>query len=389
MGAKRRQVWAARSAKMPRIAGLGRWDSMSQVDQDRVIVIAEAGVNHNGSLALALRLVDEAAATGADFVKFQTFRAEALVTAHAPKADYQNRNAPELTSQLEMLKALELDREAHRALIDRCAERGIGFLSTPFDPDSVRLLTEDLKLGMVKVSSGDLTNAPLLLQLARSGVDLVVSTGMATLAEVELALGVLAFGYLDDSDPDLQKFGAAFASAAGRSVLKEKVVLLHCTSDYPAKLADVNLRAMDTLRERFDLRVGYSDHTDGIAIAIAAVARGAVAIEKHLTLDRTLPGPDHAASLEPGDFRSMVSAIRSTSEALGSPIKAPAASEMSTRRVARKAIVAARAIPAGELLSVENLTIKRAGGGLEPIEFWNLVGQPAERAYAADEVIEP
>ena len=362
---------------------------MPQVDQDHVIVIAEAGVNHNGSLELALRLVDEAAATGADFVKFQTFRAEALVTASAPKADYQNRNAPESTSQLEMLRALELDRAAHLALMARCSTCGIGFLSTPFDPESARLLTDDLKLKLVKVSSGDLTNAPLLLQLARSGVDLVVSTGMATLAEVEQALGVLAFGYLGDRDPDPEDFKAAFASAGGRAALSQRVTLLHCTSDYPAKLADINLRAMDTLRERFGLKVGYSDHTDGIAISIAAAARGATAIEKHLTLDRSLPGPDHAASLEPRDFKAMVVAIRATSQALGSPVKAPTENEMSTKRVARKAIVAARAIPAGELLSVDNLTIKRAGGGIEPIEFWTLIGQRAERAYAPDEVIEP
>ena len=368
---------------------MDRWDSMPQVEQDRVIVIAEAGVNHNGSLELALRLVDEAAATGADFVKFQTFRAEALVTTSAPKADYQQRNAPESKSQLEMLTALELDRAAHRTLMARCAERGIGFLSTPFDPDSVRLLTDDLKLDLVKVSSGDLTNAPLLLQLSRSGVDLVVSTGMATLDEVEQALGVLAFGYLGKNDPDPDKFKAAFASREGHAKLVAKVTLLHCTSDYPAKLADINLRAMDTLGQRFGLKVGYSDHTDGIAVSIAAAARGATAIEKHLTLDRSLPGPDHAASLEPHDFRAMVAAIRAASQALGSSVKAPTEAEMSTRRVARKAVVAARAIPAGEAFSLENITIKRAGGGIEPIELWGLVGQRAARAYAPDEAIEP
>ena len=362
---------------------------MPQVEKDHVTVIAEAGVNHNGSIDLASRLVDAAAAAGADFVKFQTFKAEALVTAAAPKAEYQNRNAPESKSQLEMLKGLELDRAAHLALMERCRDRGIGFLSTPFDPESARLLTDDLKLKLVKVSSGDLTNAPLLLQLAGSGVDLIVSTGMATMDEVEQALSVLAFGYVGKGVPRYPQFKAALESESGQHHLQQKVTLLHCTSDYPAKLPDINLRAMDALSARFGVKVGYSDHTAGIAISIAAAARGATTIEKHLTLDRALPGPDHAASLEPGDFKALVQAIRDVQQSLGSAVKAPTAAEMSTRRVARKAIVAARPITAGETLSLENLAIKRAGEGMEPIQLWALIGRTASRAYAIDEVIEP
>ena len=355
---------------------------------DRVIVIAEAGVNHNGSPETALRLVDAAAETGADLVKFQTFKAEALVTAAAPKADYQNRNAPESKSQFEMLKALELDRAAHEALIARCKERGIGFLSTPFDPESVDLLTGTLGLKLVKVSSGDLTNAPLLLQLARSGADLIVSTGMATLDEVEDALSVLAFAYTETGAPSAGGFKRAYANQAARATLAKKITLLHCTSDYPAKLADINLRAMDTLAERFGIPVGYSDHTVGIAVSIAAAARGAKVIEKHFTLDRGLPGPDHKASLEPREFKDMVDAVRAVSQSLGVAAKAPTAAELSTRKVARKAIVAARPILSGEAFSLENLTVKRAGDGIAPIRLWEMVGRTAQRAYAIDEAIE-
>src|SRR4051812_11513063 len=313
---------------------------------------------------MALRLVDAAAETGADLVKFQTFKAEALVTAKAPKADYQHRNAPESKSQFEMLKSLELDRAAHEALIGRCKQKGIGFLSTPFDPESVDLLTRTLRLTLVKVSSGDLTNAPLLLQLARSGADLIVSTGMATLDEVEDALGVLAFGYTEPGVPSAAAFKRAYAGKAAQDMLAKKITLLHCTSDYPAKLDDINLRAMDTLAERFGIPVGYSDHTVGIAVSIAAAARGATVIEKHFTLDRTLAGPDHKASIEPGELTEMVAGIRAVSRALGAAAKAPTNAELSTRKVARKAIVAARPISSGEAFSVDNLAVKRAGEGI-------------------------
>lgn len=365
-----------------------RGASEGDLASDRVIVIAEAGVNHNGSPEMALRLVDAAAETGADLVKFQTFKAEALVTMSAPKADYQNRNAPESKSQFEMLKALELDRAAHEALIARCKEKGIGFLSTPFDPDSVDLLTRTLGLTLVKVSSGDLTNAPLLLQLARSGADLIVSTGMATLDEVADALSVLAFGYSEKGEPSAEGFRRAFADPAARATLARKITLLHCTSDYPAKLDDINLRAMDTLAERFGIPVGYSDHSVGIAVSIAAAARGARVIEKHFTLDRTLPGPDHKASIETLEFKQMVDAIRAVSRSLGEAAKAPTTAELSTRKVARKAIVAARPISSGEAFSLDNLTVKRAGDGIAPIRLWEVVGRKASRAYAADEAIE-
>lgn len=356
---------------------------------DQVEIICEAGVNHNGSLARALDLVDAAAAAGADVIKFQSYRTDAIVTRAAPKAAYQDRNVPEAESQRDLLLALELSADAHAQLFARAAQRGIAFLSTPFDHESLHLLTRGLKLPRIKVSSGDLTNAPLLLDMAREGVDVILSTGMATIAEIEEALSVLAFGYLGGGKPGRDAFRAAYQDASGREALKQRVTILHCTSDYPARIADVNLRAMDTLAETFGLRTGYSDHTTGIEVAIAAAARGAVVIEKHMTLDTNLPGPDHKASLEPDEFAAMVKGVRAASLSLGSREKKPTEAELSTRRVARKSIVAARPIAAGEAFSLENLTTKRAGEGPAPIGLWELVGRPAGRGYHQDEAIEP
>ncbi|HEX9448064.1 MAG TPA: N-acetylneuraminate synthase [Dongiaceae bacterium] len=360
--------------------------------RSKALIICEAGVNHNGSEDLALQLIDAAADAGADIVKFQTFRAAQMVSAAAPKAAYQDRNAPEAASQLELLQKLELPIAAYPALLARCAKRGIEFLSTPFDLDSLRFLVGELGLARIKVSSGDVTNAPLLLEMARSGADIIVSTGMCSLGEIEDTLGVLAFGYLDDAktgagQPNRHSFAAAYRSDAGRSLLAAKVTLLHCTSDYPAQPADVNLRAMDTLSQAFGLATGYSDHTLGLSISLAAIARGACVIEKHMTLDRDLSGPDHKASLEPRDFAELVRSIRAIEAALGSTLKAPTEAELSTRQVARKSIVAARPIAAGERFTTDNLTTKRVGGGISPIEFWDLIGAVAPRDFAPDEAV--
>lgn len=353
-----------------------------------VVVIAEAGVNHNGRLDLALDLVDAAADAGADMVKFQTFRADQLVTAAAAKADYQLRNAGGSNSQLDMLKALELDDEAHRQILARCHARNISFLSTPFDTGSVALLVEGLGLNRLKIGSGDLTNAPILLDIARRGCQLILSTGMATIDEIEEALGVLAFGYCGHSEPSRAAFRDAFASVEGRKALDQNVTLLHCTSDYPANPVEINLRAMDSLSEAFGLPVGFSDHSDGIAIAIAATARGAVMIEKHMTLDRTLPGPDHLASIEPKEFAEMVSGIRMVETALGDGVKRPMPSEMKTIVVARKSLVARDRIRAGEKFSTANLGVKRPGMGLAPILYWDLIDKVATRDYSPDEQID-
>lgn len=357
---------------------------------ERVLVIAEAGVNHNGSLAMALDLVDAAAEAGADIVKFQTFQADRLASRAAPKAEYQERTTGGGESQLDMLRRLELSPAMHDALIVRCAERGIRFLSTPFDFGSLDLLVSRYDMPVIKLGSGELTNAPLLLAAARTGRGVILSTGMSTLAEVEQALGVLAFGYCQDGPaPSRAAFEAAYGDPECRAILGARVTLLHCTTEYPAPFAEVNLRAMDTLRAAFGLPVGYSDHTVGTAIPIAAVARGATVIEKHFTLDRTLPGPDHKASLEPAELATMVTAIRQVEAALGDGIKMPAASERKNMVVARKSLVAARAIAVGELLDDTAVAVMRPGNGRAPIALWDTLGSVAKRDYAEGECFEP
>lgn len=353
-------------------------------------IIAEAGVNHNGSMELALALVDAAAEAGADAVKFQTFQASRLVSRTARKAAYQVATTGADDSQFAMLERLELDRDAHATLIAHCRARGIQFLSTPFDVESVALLAGEFDLPRLKVPSGEITNAPLLLAMARTGKPIIVSTGMCTLGEIEDALGVLAFGYTaaPDAPPSLAAFRVAFASDAGWRALVERVVVLHCTTEYPAPLDEVNLRAMRVIGEAFGLPVGYSDHTEGIAIPVAAAALGAVLIEKHFTLDRSLPGPDHRASLEPAELTAMVRGIRDVARALGTARKFPTPSESANIGAARKSLVAAGAIRRGELFTAENLTFKRPGTGLSPGAYWEQLGRPAARDYALDELIE-
>lgn len=354
---------------------------------NHVFVIAEAGVNHNGELEGALALVDAAAAAGADAVKFQTFRASALVTASAPKAAYQAAQTGTGENQFEMLRRLELDKASHRALMARCAERGVMFLSTPFDGDSLYFLATDLQLPILKIGSGDLTNAPLLLQAARTGLPIILSTGMSGLEDVEVALGVLAFGY---GESEATPNAAAFEQALPRHrpLLGSRVVLLHCTTEYPAPLDDTNLRAIARLAEHFGLPVGFSDHTAGINAAIAAVACGARVVEKHFTLDRHLPGPDHKASLEPHELTTMIRGIREVEIALGDGNKQLRPSEAGNRPVARRSIVAARPIPAGTRLETYHLCLKRPGTGLAPIRFWDLLGRTSNRDYAQDEQID-
>ncbi len=354
-------------------------------------IIAEAGVNHNGSRELALELVDVAARAGVDTVKFQTFRAENLVTSSAPRADYQAANTGEAGSQYAMLKALELTRDDFEAIRGRCRQRGIEFLSTPFDLESLSYLTRDLAQTRLKISSGDLTNAPLLLAAARSAGQVILSTGMSNLEEIEQALMVLAFGFSQPEDPapGQAAFRKAYESDAGQEALKRSVALLHCTTEYPAPFTDINLRAMDTLRERFGLRTGYSDHSIGISVPIAAAARGAAIIEKHFTLSRAMPGPDHKASLEPEELRRMVTAIREVEQALGNPGKTPVAAERKNMGVARKSLVAARSIRKGEAFTAVNLAVKRPGTGIAPWRYWEWIGRTAGRDYAPDELIEP
>lgn len=356
---------------------------------DEVFIIAEAGVNHNGSLEMALRLVDVAADAGADAVKFQTFKAEHIATVKAQKAAYQVANTHDAGTQLAMLKRLELDAAGHRQLLARCRERGIRFMSTAFDAQSLAFLST-LDMPAIKVPSGDITCAPLLLQAARLRKPMIVSTGMCTLADVEQALGVIAFGLLSEREPSGRgDFEAAYASAQGRAALEQYVTLLHCVTEYPAPPEAVNLRAMDTMRAAFGLPVGYSDHTEGIEVSLAAVARGAKVLEKHFTLDRTLPGPDHAASLEPTELASLVRGVRVIERALGSSIKSPAPAEVPNRGVARRSVVAARRISKGEPISLDALACKRPGSGISPMDLWSLDGRLATRDYTEDDLIEP
>jgi N-acetylneuraminate synthase len=353
-----------------------------------VTIIAEAGVNHNGSLRRAMELVDVAAEAGADMVKFQTFRADKLASRSVATAAYQLRNTGDAAFQHEMLQKLELSVAEHEALIERCRARGIRFLSTPFDPDSLSLLAGTFHLPVIKLGSGELTNGPLLLQAARTGLQLIVSTGMGTLAEVRDALCVLAFGYAGAGKPNRSGLDAAFASDAGQRSLRDKVSLLHCTTEYPTPFSDVNLLAMDTLRDEFGLVVGFSDHTVGISVALAAAARGASIIEKHFTLDRNLPGPDHKASIEPEDLRAMVQGIRQVQQALGDGRKAPQDSERANIAIARKVLVAARDVPAGAVICAEDISILRAGAGRSPMAYWDLAGSVARRDYSAGDKFE-
>lgn len=326
-------------------------------------VIAEAGVNHNGDFALACRLVDAAADAGADAVKFQTFSAEQVIAESAPKAQYQLQTTSTAESQLDMARRLELKPEAFHALADRCRQRGIMFLSTPFDEGSVFVL-RDCGVPAYKIPSGELTNVPLVVTIARQGLPLIISTGMANLDEVQACLAVV------------------------HECGNDQIALLHCVSNYPANPADVNLRAMATLRETFGVPVGYSDHTLGIDVAGAAVALGASILEKHFTLDRSLLGPDHRMSLDPQELRAMVSAIRTIEAALGNGIKRPAASEADVRAVARRSIVARRGLPAGMKLSTADLALKRPGTGLPASALPQIVGRTTRRALARDELLD-
>lgn len=329
------------------------------------LIIAEAGVNHNGDLEIARKLIDVAAASGADMVKFQTFSADRLVTASARKAEYQLLATNAVESQQDMIRKLELTPEMHVALIAHCKMRGIEFFSSGFDIESVDLLMS-LGLDRFKIPSGEITNLPYLRHVGRTGKPVILSTGMANLGEIEAALQTL--------------------EQAGTP--RGRITVLHCNTEYPTPMSDVNLRAMIAIRDAFGIAVGYSDHTSGAEVSIAAVALGATIIEKHFTLDRNMPGPDHKASLEPDELKAMIKAIRNVEQALGDGIKRPSASEAKNMQVARKSIVAARAIRAGELYSKENIAIKRPGTGLSPMQWDGVLGRKASRDFATDELIE-
>ncbi|MCS6761544.1 MAG: N-acetylneuraminate synthase [Candidatus Devosia symbiotica] len=354
----------------------------------KTLIIAEAGVNHDGSIEKARELIEGAAVAGADMVKFQTFSANALATAAAPKATYQQRSTDIGESQLAMLKRLELPLEQHAGLKAFAEERGVTFLSTPFDSQSAQFLI-NLGLTTLKIGSGDMTNAPLLLEIARSGVKLILSTGMARLAEIEDALGVLAFGYSGlEEMPSRRAFAESWADPACYATMRGKVQMLHCTTEYPCPPEDANLSIMATLRSAFGLPVGFSDHCEGPAVSVAAVALGATVIEKHITLDRAALGPDHAASMEPDSFGEMVRQIRTVERALGDGRKVPRPSETPNIAVARKSLVASNDLAAGAIVQHSDVTCKRPGGGRAPIELWDVVGTTLQRPLLAGEAFD-
>ncbi len=329
------------------------------------LIIAEAGVNHNGSIDRAKKLIDVAYEAGADYVKFQTFRAESVVTQIAEKADYQKNFTEKTESHFNMLKKLELDQTAHEDLIQHCEKQGISFLSTAFDHDSIDLLAE-MKIPLYKIPSGEITNLPYLKHIGRMGKPIVMSTGLAMLEEVRAALLVLI--------------------EAGAE--KNRITILHCNTEYPTPMEDVNLLAMLSMGDEMGVAVGYSDHTLGIEVPIAAAALGATIIEKHFTLDRTLPGPDHCASLEPDELKAMVQAIRNIDKAMGDGVKKPSPSEQKNILIARRSIVAKKPIKKGERFTEDNLTVKRPGSGITPMMWEAYMGKSADREYQMDELIQ-
>lgn len=353
------------------------------------LIIAEAGVNHNGDAKLARDLVAAAHKAGANIVKFQTFKAKKLVTDKATQANYQKKNMGKEESQLAMLQRLELSYELHHELVSYCSELGIEFLSTAFDDESLDFLVNDLGLKRLKLPSGEITNAPLALKHAQTGCDLIVSTGMATMAEIESVLGVIAYGYLNPNAKAATQtdFETAYASENGQRVLREKVTVLHCTTEYPAPMEEINLNAMNTIASTFGLKIGYSDHSSGITIPIAAVAKGATVLEKHFTLDRNLKGPDHKASLEPQELADMVSAIRDVEKALGDGVKRPTVSEIKNKAIARKSLVAVQHIKKGQMIKAEDIAVKRPGGGRSPYDYWQVIGQESRHDYEPGELL--
>lgn len=330
---------------------------------NKVLIIAEAGVNHNGDINLAKKLIDVAANTGVDYIKFQTFKAENLVSKSAKKAKYQEEATGTNESQYDMLKKLELTSENHDILIDYCNKKGVKFLSTAFDFESIEFLKD--KLDFYKIPSGEITNLPYLKKVANLNLPVVMSTGMANLEEIKQALDVLL----------------------NEGIIKENITILHCNTEYPTPMEDVNLLAMKTIEKELGVKVGYSDHTLGIEIPIAAVALGAKVIEKHFTLDKTMEGPDHKASLEPVELKNMVEAIRNIEKAMGDGIKKPSSSEEKNIKIARKSIVAKKEIKKGEIFTEDNITVKRPGDGISPMEWYNVLGGKSEKNYQIDDLI--
>ncbi len=355
----------------------------------RVYIIAEAGVNHNGSLDLAYRLIDKACESGVDAVKFQTFIAEKGLIEDAQKADYQLDTTDKNESQLEMIKKLELSFEDFKALKTYCDQKNIDFMSTGCDLESLDFLIDELGVQLLKISSGEIVNAPLLLKAAQSKKQIILSTGMSTIEDIETALAILEYGYTySNKTPNSLEEVLNEFSGVVRPFVKKNVVLLHCTTEYPAPINELNLRVIPQLEEKFNMRVGYSDHSEGITASIIAVALGATVVEKHFTLDKNMDGPDHKASLEPEELKNLANAIRLTETMLGSGKKHITESEQRNVSIARKSLVAECEIVKGELISPAKVSIKRPGTGLTPLKYWDITGRKATKSYKRNEFIQ-
>lgn len=353
----------------------------------KTFVIAEAGVNHNGSVEIAKKLIDEAKIAQVDAIKFQSFTGKNIIRKGTQKADYQKEQTGNNEDQLAMVSKLELSEESHLEIFNYAKERGIEVISTPFDLESVDLL-EKLQVNRYKIPSGEITNPLLLYKVASTGKPVILSTGMATIGEIENALAILAYGLGGKKEPSLQKCLEFYGTKEAQSLLRDNVTVLHCTTQYPAPIDEVNLNVIGSLQKAFNLNIGYSDHTEGIGVSLAAVALGGVMIEKHFTLDRNMDGPDHAASIEPSDLQALVKEIRRVEGCLGDSQKLPTSSEIKNIPIVRRSIVAKLEIKKGETLTLENLTLKRPGTGRNPMDVWDLIGSKATRDYQEDDFVE-
>lgn len=352
-------------------------------------IIAEAGVNHNGSFEMACKLVDIAKAAGADAVKFQTFNTDLLVTKKAPQAAYQSENMGKSISQYEMLKKLELSFQEFHNLSVYCHAQNIEFLSTPFDTKSVDFLVDNIHIKTIKIPSGELTNSPFIHYISTKRLPIILSTGMATIKEIHDALSFIAYGLsFPSKDVQLDCVKSFYKTEASQKILKDYVTVLHCTTSYPTELEDVNLNSMGYLREELMLSIGFSDHSEGILVPIAAVAKGAKVIEKHFTMNKSLPGPDHKASLNPTELADMVTGIRLIEKTLGTLKKEPTNREMKNRDAARKSLFISKDILAGETFSKNHICIKRPGNGMSPLQYWNLLGKQSSKDYKEGDMIE-
>lgn len=358
------------------------------MDANNVYIIAEAGVNHNGSIEIAKKMIDVAVESGADAIKFQTYKTELLVSHDAAKAEYQLHNDGNLDNQFQMLKKLELSFNDFKELADYCREKNIEFLSTAFDSESLKFLVEEINVCKLKIPSGEITNAPLIYEMAKYNLPLILSTGMTVMDDIFNALSIIAIATVEkDTFPSSTLINKYKNPDIFTKILEDKVTVLHCTTEYPTPFNEVNMRAMDYIKKKTNLEVGYSDHTKGILIPIIATARGARIIEKHFTLDKSMSGPDHKASLNPTELKEMVLEIRRTEEALGKEIKKITNSEKRNIEVARKSLIAKTDIYKGEIITPESIIAKRPGDGCSPFSYWDIVGLKASKDYRVGEKI--